>query len=131
MSRVDPVSNEVEQTIPMPGRPVVVAFEDGALWISIPENGTVLRLNPETNTVVQTIEAGNDPIDIAAAGGELWTTNRLENSITRLDIESGEELATIAVGGLPTGIAVGDQVWVTNGADGTVEPDRPVERSGD
>ena len=120
VSRIDPVSNEVEQTIPMPGRPVVVAFEDDALWISIPENGTVLRLNPDTNTVVQTIEAGNEPIDIAAADGELWTANRLEHSVTRIDTESGAELATIAVGRSPTGIAVGDHVWVTNGADGTV-----------
>ena len=61
ISRVDPASRTVRQTIPVGRGPFGIAVAAGDVWVANSADGTVSRVDPATNTVVQTIAVGARP----------------------------------------------------------------------
>ena len=61
VSRIDPRSAAVTQTIPVGARPTGIAAGDGAVWVANSLGGTVSRIDPEANQVEATIEVGEAP----------------------------------------------------------------------
>jgi YVTN family beta-propeller protein len=116
VSRIDPVTRTVRQTIGVGSTPSGIAVGAGAVWVANHFDGTISRIDPETNTEVDKIPVGNDPTAVAYGEGSVWVTNSTDRTVSRIDPASGlvvgRPIKTDAVG---RGIAVGaGSVWVTD-----------------
>ena len=122
VSRIDPATHAVVQTIPVGTDPAAVTVKGGDVWVANSGDGTVSRINAAAGAVVQTIPVGNIPDAIASGPSGIWVANQGDATVYRIDPATGVvTMRDIQVGGLPDGIAVGpDAVWVANGEDGTV-----------
>jgi DNA-binding beta-propeller fold protein YncE len=73
---IDPVTNQVVTTVPVPGVPVEGASApDGLLWIPSKQSNTVTRIDPKTNRVVGTLPAGPGAYVAHRAFGSMWVTS--------------------------------------------------------
>ncbi len=86
VSRVDPVTNEVADTIVNVGSgPSGITTGNGFVWVTNSLDGTVAKIDPRTNSVVQSITVGNGPVGILYAAGAVWVANTADGTITRID----------------------------------------------
>ena len=85
VSRINPRTTAVVDTIPVGNGPSAIATGAGAVWVVNSLDGTVSRIDPGTNTVVETIGVGNEPLGIVYAAGSVWVANTGDNTITRID----------------------------------------------
>jgi hypothetical protein len=124
--RIDPASDEVLATIPVPGVPgwevggggLVVA--EGSVWVAgrgdDPEgdtHGFVTRIDPSTNRVVDTITLQEGPVsDVAVDGTAIWALisgNPGQPTLLRVEPSSGQVVATIPLeGGYGRYVFIGD-----------------------
>jgi YVTN family beta-propeller protein len=130
VSRIDPATHAVVQTIRVGADPAAVTVTGADVWVANSGDGTVSRINAAANRVVDTIQVGNVPDAIASGPSGVWVANQGDATVDRIDPTTGDVTKTkrdIPVGGLPDGIAVGqDAIWVANGQDGTVTRIDPV-----
>ena len=61
VSRIDPATHAVVQTIRVGADPAAVTVTGGDVWVANSGDGTVSRINAAANKVVQTIRVGNVP----------------------------------------------------------------------
>jgi YVTN family beta-propeller protein len=122
VSRIDPATRAVVQTIGVGTDPAAVTVTGGGVWVANSGDGTVSRISAAADKVVQTIGVGNVPDAIASGPSGIWVADHGDATVDRIDPATGAvTIRDIPVGGLPDGIAVGpDAVWVANGQDGTV-----------
>jgi YVTN family beta-propeller protein len=122
VSRINPATHAVVQTIPVGTDPAAVTVTGGNVWVANSGDGTVSQISIAAGKVVQTIPVGNVPAAIASGPSGVWVANQGDNTVDRIDPVHGlVTMRNIEVGGLPDGIAVGsDAVWVANSQDGTV-----------
>ena len=122
LSRINPASHAVVQTIPVGSAPTAVTATRGNVWVTNSGDGTVSRINAAVNAVVQTIPVGNLPVAIASGPSGVWVANEGDDTVDRIDPVTGDVTRrNVPVGGRPDGIAVGPgAVWVANSEDGTV-----------
>jgi YVTN family beta-propeller protein len=115
VSRVNPDTHDVQQTIQVGAGPSGVAVGNGAVWVANNLDGTLSRIDPQTNAVVQVIPVANGASAVAYGERSLWVANSGEQTVSRINPRSGTVKATIPVGASPTGLAVGGgAVWVTS-----------------
>ena len=128
LSRINPATHAVVQTIPVGSDPAAVTVTGKDAWVANSGDGTVSQISTAANTVVQTIPVGNVPVAIASGPSGVWVANQGDNTVDRIDPVHGVvTMRNIEVGGLPDGIAAGpDAVWVANSEDGTVTRIDPV-----
>ena len=121
VSRLDPKSLAVRQTIPVGNGPSGIAIGGGAVWVTNGLDGTVSRIDPKANKVVQTIHVGSGPAAIAYGVGSVWVANRADQTVSRIDPRTGGVLDTLAAGTDAAAIAAGDgAVWVLDQVRGRV-----------
>ncbi len=121
VSRLDPGTHTVIQTIDVGAAPEALTVTAGDVWVANFADDTVSRINLTTNKVVDTIGVGNGPAAIGSGPSGVWVANSGDNTIQRIDPLTGQRGEPIGVGDGPDGIAVGARsVWVANGRDGTV-----------
>ena len=118
---LDPKTGELTATVGLKNRPGSVAASVGAVWVTNPDVGTVMRLDPIEQAAVDTIQVGEDPTAIAADKNAVWVVQSGAASIARISPDTNEVVSTIPVGNGPVDVAVGEGgVWVTNRFDGTL-----------
>jgi len=71
VSRVDPSSGQVTDTVGVGRIPTVIAVGEGAVWVANARDGTVTRIDPRTMDV-KTIDVGGSPTALAAGEGAVW-----------------------------------------------------------
>jgi YVTN family beta-propeller protein len=122
VSRVDPHTGEVRQTIPVGSGATAVAADDEGVWVANSLAGTVSRIDPRTDTVVQTIPLHGTPSAIALGRGTVWIANRDRNTVSRLDSRTGVPAGrAAAVGPSTTALALGaGSLWVADEERGVV-----------
>jgi peptide/nickel transport system substrate-binding protein len=121
VSRIDPDTGDVRQTIAVGNGASGVAADDHAVWVANSLDGTVSRIDPKTDRVVQTIEVGSAPAAIALAGGIVWVTSEDDQTISRINSRTGVVTARVPVGAAPGALAVGGQsLWVADEKRGVV-----------
>jgi YVTN family beta-propeller protein len=121
VSRVDPATSLVQQTIPVELDPTALAFGEGALWVTCSGTRSLLRINPETNTIVQHIRVGNGPSGVGLSPGTVWVTNRFDDTVTEIDASSGRVERTLAAGPSPSDVAYGlGALWIANESSSSV-----------
>jgi serine/threonine protein kinase/sugar lactone lactonase YvrE len=117
-------SGSLIKRITTPGKPFGVTSAAGAIWVSEPEDGKVLRIDPGTKKITDTITVPG-ALAITFDGTSLWVTTAgpdgTGTSVDEVDPKSGSVIATVQVGRNPASDVFGDgSVWVAvNGANST------------
>jgi YVTN family beta-propeller protein len=121
VSRLDPVTHDVRQTIAVGGGPAGLTVAGDAVWVANGLDGTVSRIDATTNQVVQTIAVGNGPSGVAFGAGALWVANAVDGTVSRIDPNTGRVTRTLPAAVGATGVAVGfRRVWVDSEPTGSV-----------
>lgn len=121
LSRIDPRTHTVVQTIGVGSAPDAVAVTGHDVWVANGGDGTVSRVNADSNTVVQQIRVGNEPAAIGSGPSGVWVANAGDGTVSQIHPATGNVTRQVPVGTGPDGVAVGGgAVWVANGRDGTV-----------
>ena len=117
VSRIDPKTNAVGQTIQVGNGPTGVVVARGAVWVVNGLDGTVSRIDPTTNTLVQRINVGNGPVGIVYAEGSIWVANTGDSTITKVDADSGKPTRTLPIAATELAFGAGT-LWATESAAG-------------
>ncbi|MFN2543201.1 MAG: hypothetical protein ABR600_01330 [Actinomycetota bacterium] len=123
LARIDPRTNKVKDRIELGHLGGGVAVGDGAVWVSAPEDGLLLRVNPVSGEVVEEIGGLAQPAWVAAGEGGVWVISstwpdhpHADGSVTRVDPATNEVVSRIGIDegpGEAAGITVGGGfVWV-------------------
>jgi peptide/nickel transport system substrate-binding protein len=121
VSRIDPSTSQVVQTIPVGGGPNGVAFGAGALWVANGLDGTVSRIDPTVNQEVDRLTVGNGPSGVAFGEGAVWVANSADGTVSRIGPSSAGPPKTFPAVIGASGIAVGfGRVWVASPPSATV-----------
>ncbi len=73
LTRIDPTTNSVKETLPIGGYPSAIAVGEGSVWIADPSTRSVVRVDPKQNGVVR-IKVGARPRGIAVGDGFVWVS---------------------------------------------------------
>jgi YVTN family beta-propeller protein len=120
VSRVEPSTATVRQTIAVDLDPTALAFGHGALWVACSGTHSLLWINPETYAVLRRIHVGNGPSAVALSPGREWVANRLDDTVTEVSA-AGRALRTLDAGASPSDIAYGyGALWIANESTSTV-----------
>jgi virginiamycin B lyase len=138
LSRIDPATNSVRQTLPLKRPestlgPGWIAFGDGSLWVTAAAvdtsfndlAGWVVRLDPTSGQVQATIAVGRMPRGIVDTPTGVWVTARNDNALARIDPATNQVTATIPVCTNPVGLTFGfSSVWVScdDGSVARIDP---------
>lgn len=118
VAELDPDSMRVMRRISVPGVEVVgdVAIEGRTLWLSAPEEGSVIRLDARSGRAVgEPIRVGGEPLDIEALDGDVWVDLGEADALAHIHGRSGRLLGRTPSGGDVFAIALGfGSVWATN-----------------
>lgn len=113
LTRIDPSTSTVVQTIPVGHGASGVAIDAGDAWVAEALNDRLARVSLATNQVVEQIPVGQGPVAVAAGAGAIWVANDGDGTVTRVDPSTGAVSRTTPVGSSPVAVAVGDGgVWV-------------------
>ena len=74
VSRIDPETNAVVQTITVGHEPFAIATGGGAVWVANRTDFSISKIDPQTNKVVKTIKVGGRPEGLAVGDGKLWVS---------------------------------------------------------
>src|SRR4029453_6220626 len=121
LTRVDPQTNLVVETIAVGKRPRFLAIGEGSVWTLNQEDGSISRVDLKTNKVVATIEAGipGGGGEIAVGEGSVWATS-FEFPITRIDPSTNTVVQQFfGLGGDAIRVGHGS-VWLSNLRQGNV-----------
>ncbi len=85
--RVDPTTDRVTATFPIPGTPAeVAAAPDGTIWVAEKERNTLTRIDPTKNRIVDVTPAGRGAFAIAVAASDMWVTSFAGNDVWRFSV---------------------------------------------
>ena len=73
LTRIDPTTNDVVETIKIGGSPAAVAVGEGSVWIADPATRSVVRVDPDNTNHVTRIPVGGRPRGVAV-GGDVWVS---------------------------------------------------------
>lgn len=120
--RIDPATNEVVASIPLPGRLCQgIGVSPEAVWACGPDG--LVRIDPATNEVVAEIPLAAALVvsRIAYGAGSVWafaTSAVAPDTVVRIDPATNGVVATIPLGRAALTMAFGfDALWVTAPAD--------------
>lgn len=117
--KVDPVTNQVAGSWPLPSGAAAVRAGLGSLWVTISTADQVLRIDPADPTSQTPIDVGGYPRFLAVGEDAVWIMNQRDGSVTRVAAD-GSVVTTIKVATRIQGgdIAVGGgSVWVQPGGE--------------
>jgi YVTN family beta-propeller protein len=115
VSRINPHTGEVTDTLDVAGDPRGLAVGEEAVWVSAFRDDEISRLaaRPGERSTTESIQVGDGPIDVAVGAGSVWVANSRDGTVSRIDPQT-RKVTTIRVGNSPHGIAFGGgKIWVT------------------
>ena len=116
LSRINPATSVVQQTIPIPPGSYNPLFSDGIIWVTGFDSNVLTLVDAVTGKVLGSIPVGPKPRFLTAGEGSVWTLNQGDGTVSRVDEHSRTLTATITVGipGLGGDICYGaDSVWTS------------------
>jgi YVTN family beta-propeller protein len=134
VSRIDPRTNRVIETIHVAGCPVGITVGAGAVWVDHcnptdqDQQGKVTEIDPRSSRQTAQVAVGKEPNGLAVVRGLIWVTNQQDDTITRIDPRTARIVDTLAEPTGPQRFAPGPDalalgaggVWISNNGDGTV-----------
>ena len=120
VSRIDPATNEVVETIDVGGQVVGVDATDDAAWVADTEANEVVRIDAATGEQ-SPVGVEDQPRIVSVTDDAVWVTNLGSDSVSRIDRASNVVQANIGVADDPRGLyADGGDIWVASYAAGVV-----------
>jgi virginiamycin B lyase len=116
LSRIDPVTNKLRQTISIPAGSYNPLFADGIVWVTGFDTSVVTAVNASSGSVLASIAVGPKPRFLTTGAQSIWTLNQGDGTVSRVDEERKEVTATIQVGIPGAGGDIcfgGGSVWAT------------------
>ena len=123
VGRIDPATNTVAESIPVPIVPYALALDGGTLWVTSFLDDRVVRVDLEKGEIVADISVPK-PTGIAIGFGAVWVVDHRDDTIARIDPDTNEVVEEIVLGergpndlcGMCVeNIVVGDDaVWTAN-----------------
>lgn len=117
---VNPITNRVDDRWPLPDGAAAVRAGLGAVWVTVADEGELLRMDPADPRTARSIVVGEGPRFLAIGEDAVWVMNQADGSVSRVDA-GGSVVATVKVSDAPIGggdIAVGGGiVWVRTERD--------------
>jgi DNA-binding beta-propeller fold protein YncE len=111
--RVDPTTQRVIATIPLPFAPRDVAAGSRGIWLVNRRDDAVVRVDPRTNRFAATIRVGRSPSAVAIGEGEVWVSNELDGTVSRIEPKRNVVDGTISVGSAPIDLTAGlGALWI-------------------
>lgn len=125
IDRIDPVSVQAIEHIPLPGASAVAVgrHDVWAVGHRHPgEAGFVLTMiDPRRNRIVRSLAVGPRPVAVAEGAGAVWVADARADSVYRVDLGDRRIVAKISVGARPGRVVAGSGVvWVVNLDDETL-----------
>jgi streptogramin lyase len=118
LTRVDPTSQSVVASIPVPDADIVLS-DAGDVWV-VSSNGLAYRIDPQTNTVAAKTHVATNATGAAIGDGALWVAGRLASAITRVNITTGK-VARVPTPESPRYVTVGaGAVWAASNDSPTI-----------
>ena len=132
VSRIDPATHTVIQTIDVGAAPEALTVTAGDVWVANFADDTVSRINIAANKVVDTITVGTRPAAIGSGPSGVWVANSGDNTIQRIDPSpasraSRSRSATARTGSPSTPARCGSPTGATGPSPGSTR--RPARRS--
>ncbi|WP_395658834.1 hypothetical protein [Nocardioides sp.] len=97
--------------------PLRIVDTPGGVWVSVIQDGTVVRIDPDSGQVDTTVHlkpGGSEPEGLAWDGSHLWVVDQAGGRVVELDADGGV-VASYATDDEPRLVAAGDSgIWVAN-----------------
>ena len=111
--RLDPVTGNVQATIPVGRGPLDIEVTTGAVWVPLAAEGMIVRIDPATNAVVTSVPVP-DPTGVAIGLGGVWVACWC-GTVSRIDPATNAVATSINTQTTGAGIAIGaGSVWTTH-----------------
>ncbi len=123
--KIDPETNEVVGSWPLPPGAAAVRAGLGSLWVTVSTRDQILRIDPTDPSSQTPIAVGAYPRFLAVGPDAVWVMNQRDGTVTRVAAD-GSVVATVKVSPPIEGgdIAVGGgSVWVQPGGELLVQVD--------
>ena len=95
--RIDPVTEQIAQTIDLDVAPYALALDGEDLWVSSFHDSAVVRVDTVVGETTARIEV-DSPTGIAVGGDAVWVVAHRSDSLMRIDPSGEEVVATIRLG---------------------------------
>jgi streptogramin lyase len=119
LTRVDPVSGEVQATIEISvpaDRPynMTPAADDRWIWVSGGADGAIVRVDPQTNAVADRFPVDAAGYQLISTGSDVYMTDFDRDLLVHIDADRGTVEDRIQLPGGPSGLAVtAEGLWVS------------------
>jgi len=116
LSRIDPATNQVRQTISIPAGSYNPLFANGIIWVSGFDADVVTAVDASSGNILGSVPVGPKPRFLTTGAGSIWTLNQGDGTVSRVDEKTRKVTATIRAGipGAGGDICFGwHSVWAT------------------
>jgi streptogramin lyase len=128
LAEIDPATNEVVDTHPMPDGPCGVVAVDEILWITT-ANGTVVRFDARRARELDRLRIDGGIVALVSAPSGMWGLAQGSQAVLHLDPGSARVVGRVPIEPPLAGIAAdGDQVWTVSGREELVRIDPAAHR---
>lgn len=122
LNEVDPATNEVIRTYPVPGGPCGIVERDDTLWIETQH--TLVTFDPERGEVIDRTRIPGGIFGVTSTPSGLWGMAPEATQVVQIDPQSKRVVARVDIEGPLGGLAVdGDQIWTVSGRSELVRID--------
>ena len=113
ISKIDPTTNSVVDTITDTGQPFEIVNDGTYLWVSNRVSGTLSKIDATTDQILDVVTVG-EALGLAFDGRSLWVGGFSTGNITRVDPKADKITGVLNVGGHPHAVAWdGSHIWAT------------------
>jgi outer membrane protein assembly factor BamB len=122
LNEIDPATNEVTHTYPLPGGPCGMVERDGTLWIET-QNG-LIAFDPARGEVIDRVRIPGGIFSVISTPSGLWGMAPGATQVVQIDPGSKRIVGRIDIEEPLGGLAVdGDQIWTVSGRSELVRID--------
>jgi YVTN family beta-propeller protein len=128
VTRIDPVTEAVTQTISLPGPGLgTIAFGLGRLWVAGSAAHELFEIDPASGTLKQTMPLDVQPGALAIGDGAVWVAGYDNATVEKIDPASGRVTGRVRVGDGPAALVfAAGSLWVANSLDSTISRVNPA-----
>jgi YVTN family beta-propeller protein len=128
VTRIDPVTEGVTQTISLPGPGLgAIGFGLGQLWVAGPAAHELFEIDPASGTLERMIPLDLQPGALAIGDGAVWVAGYDSATVERIDPTTGRVTGRARVGDGPAALVfAAGSLWVANSLDSTISRVDPV-----
>ena len=97
VGRIDPATNTIAESIPVPVVPYALAIDGMTLWVTSFLDDRVVRVDLETGDVIAEIDVPK-PSGIAVGLDGVWVVNHRDDKVARIDPDTNKVIEEIGLG---------------------------------